>query len=416
MAAPFLSQHQQASDSYPSAENGRRGREPLHNAHTLRMPEAFAGRMARSKSLQRPASGGTREGGTINNAPATGKVVSPSPDKRGDATALRTIDGNSPPRSAGGSNGSKPRSRSASPSSPRSRPVQALSNRRKGQQRGRLGAVKLAASPPSRNHVEPRGRLSCSPTPVSNSGKKNGNAKAVVSPGDSLVPPLPPGPSVQGRMHSRRQSMSASPPRRRLLADAIAKVLPFGGSGTPLRAWAEGACEPTGNPGKDLDVTPSRRRGGAVVEGSRVDLRELDRAKGGGGKPRAYRCQDGSVIVLGRSRMLSVRPDGIGGADAGAVAETTKTTASEVGGSEAAGRPRDGVVTWVMGYGELESCCINVSAGKNSERSVGDVVVEITSRYAYFPPPNGRKRCSYDIYAKPAEISSGLFASCLETL
>lgn len=322
LAAPFLPQ--QNLDALSSRENAIRGQDLLDNALAFRMPGAFAGRPRNSTT--RPMTAGD-DVGPVGRGRA-GK------DNGG---ALRAINGNSPPRE----------------SSPSTTHARGLSSKRgRGAQRGRLGAVKLAVTPPGK---EERRRVSCSPSP--SSGGRNEAA------GDSYSSQQP------GRLgRSRRVSWSSSPPRRGL-ASAFASVLPFGaisdnGTSPPRRG---GNRESTGGEWWPSATTPGAHR--AIVEGSRIDLRKLDRARGGG-LPRAYRCRDGSVVVLGERRMVSARPSN-------ATADFVVAPADGVAG---AGEAHGGVVTWVLGYGELESCSINVSAGKESERSVGDVVVEITTR------------------------------------
>ncbi|CAM9497960.1 unnamed protein product, partial [Ectocarpus sp. 12 AP-2014] len=145
-----------------------------------------------------------------------------------------------------------------------------------------------------------------------------------------------------------------------------------------------------------------------VTEGSRIDLRGLDRAKGGN-NPRAYRCKDGSIVVLGRERMLSVLPEGSSGAESG--------SGVDGGNGGGGGAGSSGLVTWVLRYTELESCSINVSAGKESEHAVGDVVVEVTTRRTE-ASATGSKAASTSTTNKPGRRSFCLTnpSDCLELL
>lgn len=339
MAAPFFPQ----PPAVPTMENAQRGHAQLDNALAFRMPGSFIGR-PRNPPHATLAAGGA--GGT----PDVGNG------------ALRSINGNSPPQRAGGSSSlSKPGSAGVVGAlASNSRDANATN---RGRPAHRLGAVKLPESPPEKEEQR-RQFASCSP---SSPGGRDG--RNVAAGGESF----PRSPGVL-----RRVSLTLSPPRRALasaLANA-ANVLPFAAtSAVNGKVERKQRCRRESLVGKSsqgvaaaavattagAEQAPRR----AVVEGSRIDLRGLDRAKGGN-RPRAYRCRDGSVVVLGRERMLSVRPDVLPGAAEPAVAVD--------------GQARVGVVTWVLKYGELESCCINVSAGKESERSVGDVVVEITTR------------------------------------
>lgn len=123
-----------------------------------------------------------------------------------------------------------------------------------------------------------------------------------------------------------------------------------------------------------VDVAPRDRRplpppsAGATV-GSVLDLDDFEQGDGTR-SPRTYCCRDGSLVVLGTETIVSARPD------------TAEPSAPGLGGRQggAARTPGRAVVSWALSYEELESCCVNVSAGKGGERSVGDVVVEITSR------------------------------------
>lgn len=364
MAAPFLAPN--PHHIQPSRENTRRGHDLLDNALAFRMPGAFAGRPRRSSPPRR------RPGDTDNGAAGNGD----GNGRGGGGGALRTIDGNSPPRSI-------------SPSSPSSRGRGRASGGggsggnkrgRAAQRGGRLGAVKLEVTPPKESRSGCDSGLNGSDLPPSIIAVEPSAAAAVAVRRACSVTPSPPASPQQegsagcgvGSGFLRRMSLSASPPPRRGLAGAFARVLPFDGGGggaggtggedrdqcSPCRAVAnprQAAAVAAGPAG----TTAPRRRSAAVTEGSRIDLRGLDRAKGGN-QPRAYRCRDSSVVVLGRERMLSVLPDD---------RDSTSGTSSSCG-----------VVTWVLRYTELESCCINVSAGKELERSVGDVVVEVTTR------------------------------------
>lgn len=323
MAAPFLSQPQQV---ITSRENTRRGHELLDNALAFRMPGAFPGRS--HDSCPTAAADDVSSGGT----------------GAGDG-ALRAINGNSPP----------PPPRVHPPAAGSS----GASTSKRGRAVGRLGAVKLALTPPRGGERQPR-PSSTSPPPTRERG-----GSCIES---CASPP-------EGAAMSRRVSVSSSPARRRGLAGAFASVLPFGGGGGDgggdgrSDSQVERPPSPCGTP----LATPHR----AVVEGSYIDLRKLDRAKGRN-QPRAYRCRDGSFVVLGSERMLSVRP-GEKEAARGAGAPPAPGSGAAAAAA-AAGQARGGIVTWVLRYGELDSCCINVSAAKESERSVGDVVVEVVSR------------------------------------
>ena len=337
MAAPFLSPNPQHIQ--PSRENTKRGHELLDNALSFRMPGAFAGRPRHGSNEDAAHDGG---GG-------------------GGKGALQVIDGNSPPRST-----------PASP--PRGRGRRATGAKRgRGAQRGRLGAVKLEVTPPkSRSDCDGGGG-------GGDGGLPSSGGRGMSQPPSPAAPPSPQGRGAGGcggGNFLRRMSSSMSPPRRGL-AGAFARVLPFGAGdkecgASPCRAIANpnpapvaaGTAAAGAGAGAGAVGTAPRRRGG-VTEGSRIDLRGLDRAKGGN-QPRAYHCKDRSVVVLGRERMLSVLPDDGGG-----------------GGGGGDGGGGSGVVTWVLRYTELESCCINVSAGKESECSVGDVIVEVTTRWGF---------------------------------
>ncbi|CAM9346088.1 unnamed protein product, partial [Choristocarpus tenellus] len=114
------------------------------------------------------------------------------------------------------------------------------------------------------------------------------------------------------------------------------------------------------------------RRGDArymVGEGSRINLNQLDRSNKTSG-PQHYRCKDGGVVILGKQRMVRVWPDQ--NSPDGSI-----TPSSEP--EERRGR-RYGTVTWEMHFGEVESCCVSVSAGEESKCQVGDVLVEVISR------------------------------------
>lgn len=334
MAAPFWSQQHPAIVS--SRENTKRGQDLLDNALAFRMPGAFVGR-PRSSPLcpagGAPAAAAVATGGEVEAA-AGGEAEAES----SNGGALRAISTNSPPRT------NSPLSRSG------------VSKRGRGAQRGRLGAVKLAATPPRDEEQRQQRLLSRSSSPTRGGRGRDPDPAAEGSPSPPAAPR-----GAGGIL--RRMSFSASPPRRGLVK-ALARVLPFGGGGGggSRRETAGGEPSPCATP----TATESRAAAGVaprrmIVEGSRIDLRNLDRAKGGG-KPRAYSCRDGSVVVIGRERMLSVLPD-------------ERATASGDGGGGGGG-----VVTWVLRYRAMESCCINVSAAKESERSVGDVVVEVTTR------------------------------------
>lgn len=356
MAAPFLSPD--PNHIQPSRENTRRGHELLDNALSFRMPGAFAGRPRFGDNGNAAHNGGAGVG--------AGKG------------ALQAIDGNSPPRSTPAS---PPRGRGRSAAG-------AGAKRGRGARRGRLGAVKLEITPPkSRSDYDSGGDGSLPSSSAATSGGR-GRSQAP----SPATPPSPHGEEAGcggdsgGGNFLRRMSSSMSPPRRGL-AGAFARVLPFGAAekehgASPRRAVANPNPPPVAAAAAaaaGAAATAPRRRGG-VTEGSRIDLRGLDRAKGGN-QPRAYHCKDRSVVVLGRERMLSVLPDngdsGLGDSGLGGG-----------GGGGAGGGAGSGVVTWVLRYTELESCCINVSAGKESECSVGDVIVEVTTRCERVGPPS----------------------------
>lgn len=346
MAAPFLTQN--PHHIQPSRENTRRGHDLLDNALAFRMPGSFA---------DRPRPGDTDSGGPAGNGGDIGR--------RGGGKALRAIDGNSPPRSL-------------SPSSPphrRGRGGSGGGNKRgRAAQRGRLGAVKLEVTPP-KGKSGCDGDLELAPSTIAveePTGAEAGPRARSVSPSPDASPQGVAAASCNvGNGFIRRMSLSTSPPRRGL-AGAFAKVFPFGGGASDTGGTGAGGidqrspCSAVANPRQAAAVsgagpagTAPRQRSAVVTEGSRIDLRGLERARGGN-QPRAYRCRDSSVVVLGRERMLSVLPDDKDGSSSGSSSS--------------------GVVTWVLRYTELESCCINVSAGKDLERSVGDVVVEVTTR------------------------------------
>ena len=60
--------------------------------------------------------------------------------------------------------------------------------------------------------------------------------------------------------------------------------------------------------------------------------------------------------------------------------ESVRTDGAEVTVAAVAEPECSGTVNWTLEYGELESCCLKVSAGEESDRSVVDVVVEVTAR------------------------------------
>lgn len=349
MAAPFLPTN--PPHIQPSRENTKRGQELLDNALAFRMPGAFGS--------ARP-----RQPGVADDRVGAGN---------GGGGALRTIDGNSPPRSTPPSSPSRGRSsRAAVAGGGGDARAAGVRKRGRGAQRGRLGAVKLEATPP-KDGGSGSSRSGCElPSAVVET------AAVTTAPLRSCSPPASPsqGCGVGGGL-LRRLSLSKSPPRRTLY---FKNVLPFGGGGGGGETGSTHRCRAVAKPAAAAGVGGERAGTGAgprrppavVTEGSRIDLRGLDRAKGGN-NPRAYRCKDGSIVVLGRERMLSVLPYGSSGAESG----------SGVSGGGDGGAGSSGVVTWVLRYTELESCSINVSAGKESEHAVGDVVVEVTTRRVF---------------------------------
>ncbi|CAM9424601.1 unnamed protein product [Ectocarpus sp. 4 AP-2014] len=353
MAAPFLPTN--PPPIQPSRENTRRGHELLDNALAFRMPGAFGS--------ARP-----RQPGVADDRVGAGN---------GGGGALRTIDGNSPPRSTPPSSPSRGRSsRAAVAGGGGDARAAGVRKRGRGAQRGRLGAVKLDATPPT-NSGSGSSRSGCEfPSAAVEP------AAATTAPLRSSSPPASPSQEcgVGGRL-LRRLSLSKSPPRRGL---SFKSVLPFGGGGGGEMGSSTHRCRAVAKPAAAAGVGGERagtgagpRRPAAVVtKGSRIDLRGLDRAKGGN-NPRAYRCKDGSIVVLGRERMLSVLPDGSSGAESGS---DGGGGGGGDGGGGGGGAGSSGLVTWVLRYTELESCSINVSAGKESEHAVGDVVVEVTTR------------------------------------
>ncbi|CBN80077.1 Formin-like 3 [Ectocarpus siliculosus] len=392
MAAPFLPTN--PPHIQPSRENTRRGHELLDNALAFRMPGAFGS--------ARP-----RQPGVADDRVGAGN---------GGGGALRTIDGNSPPRSTPPSSPSRGRSsRAAVAGGGGGGDARAAGVRKRGRgaQRGRLGAVKLDATPPKDG---------------GSGGSRSGCElpSAAVEPAAATTAPLrscsPSASPLQecgmGGGLLRRLSLSKSPPRRGL---SFKNVLPFGGGGGGGGGGGETGssthrCRAVAKPAAAAGVGGERagtgaapRRPAAVVtEGSRIDLRGLDRAKGGN-NPRAYRCKDGSIVVLGRERMLSVLPDGSSsGAESG--------SGIDGGNGGGGGAGSSGLVTWVLRYTELESCSINVSAGKESEHAVGDVVVEVTTRPKTEASGTGSKAASTT--NKPGRRSFCLTnpSDCLELL
>lgn len=350
IAAPFLSPN--PHHIQPSRENTKRGHDLLDNALAFRMPGSFAGRPRPSSPPGRQRhSGDTDSGGSVGKGGGIGQ-------------ALRAIDGNSPPRSISPSSPARRRGRGGSGGG---------NKRGRAAQRGRLGAVKLEATPPKSKSGCDSGRdlppsMIALEEPVARVAGPSADSVSLSSHA-SLQEGAEAPPCVVGSGFIRRMSLSTSPPRRGL-AGAFARVFPFGGGagdprveekdqGLPCRAVVhprQVAAEAAAVAAEGPAGTAPRRRSAAVTEGSRIDLRGLERARGGN-QPRAFRCRDSSVVVLGRERMLSVLPDDKDGSSSSS-----------------------GVVTWVLRYTELESCCINVSAGKDVESSVGDVVVEVTTR------------------------------------
>lgn len=354
LAAPFLQQQ-----PIISRESNQRGQVQLDDAIAFRMPVSLRERARASPFAP--------VGAAASNVPGGEDVK--------DVGALRSIYGNSPPRRS-----TSPGSRSLS----RSRG--AVMNK-DGNGWQKLGAVKLALTPPELNRQGSRRRASCSPR-----SRRAGDTSF-----RECSPTARPRGDAGGHI-SRRLSISTSPCRNNgrvsgiisaVIGDRdesngvrsrshIAHLL-----NSPRRTAASDApdtSERASAAGGDLGCTLSRIRRESnspcrpVVEGSRLDLRALDSVKTGkADRPKAYECTDGSFVILGRERMVSVRPE------EGYVGEIGWDGGT---GGRARYARNSGVVTWVVRYGEVESCCVNVSAGKGAQRYVGDVVVEVTTRCA----------------------------------
>ncbi|CAN0082150.1 unnamed protein product, partial [Discosporangium mesarthrocarpum] len=141
-----------------------------------------------------------------------------------------------------------------------------------------------------------------------------------------------------------------------------------------------------------------------VGEGSRIDLRQLERSTGASG-PQIFQCRGGEVVILGKQRMLCVRPE------VAAAGPGVAPTALEQGprGKRGEGKWREegrfGMVTWEVKFPLVESFCVNVSSGAGPDQQVGDVLVDITAR----PLPRSVKPAKYTFcLANPSD--------CLELL
>lgn len=311
MAAPLWPQLPDAAPP-PSRENIKRAHDLLDDALAFRMPNAF---MGRPRNPPRPPDPPC--------PPPPPLVDVAEGDKAKRDGALRALNDNPLAR--------------ADLSSSHSR----NNKRRKRAKPAKLGAVKLAMSPPQSKE---RDSSSC------RSPSSGGRNETVSFCSRSSSQKMEVRPKKEAALPT---SPSTVPRQGEVLVTAPASALSFdeekgttrtetsevGGEGTP-RGRLEPAC---------VDGLGKRDDG----EG----LQDYEQ------EPRAYRCWDGSLIVLEEKRLISVRPEG--------------TMAAEV---ETFEQGRGGEVTWELGYGELESCCINVSAGKDSKRSVGDVVVEVITR------------------------------------
>lgn len=308
----------------------------------------------------------------------------------GDLDSLRSIDGKSPSRKS-----------SAISSTGRSCGGAVMNKSGNGYQR--LGAVKLEMTPPGGDQVHNRRQLSCSPQRTRGGDTSDKDCS----------PSSPVGGGRRGRSGShggrdRRISLSRSPcrnsknyrgavnsrgdspcrPQRQSLSPLkIADVAAASTDAALATAMTDiRSVQVDGGGGRSRKESSSARQ--AVVKGSRIDLRALDRSKGKpGDKPRGYHCADGSIVVLGRERMLRVQPEAVfssedhvsgGSGDGGKDSESGERR--ERAAQQIFSPGRWGIVTWVLRFEQVESCCVNVSAA-NGERAVGAVVVEVTARY-----------------------------------
>lgn len=351
LAAPYLPQSS-------NRENTNRAQEQLQNALRFRLPSSF-GKPSRefiNAGESIPISNVVLSSATAGNSPSGGKS---SVLNVAEPEALRSINDNSPTYS--------------SPLVGRSSPS-GVTSKRRGRGGKTLGAVKLELSPPEAQ--ERRRRVSCSPLP--GRAESASDASAVTSP-----------------YERRRASVSVSPPRR-LSSDTREK---FKANGAASSSKNEGSvnctdrneCKdktgvsekvntPRGSSAKPTSALPKNRGCSScsparptVAVGSTINLRGLERSRGAD-LPRIYHCKDASIVVLGTQRIVGIRPT--------SSATTAERNLWDAGDSsmESFGGERKGVVTWVLWYKDLESCCVNVSAKKELNRSVGDVVVEITTR------------------------------------
>lgn len=311
MAAPLWPQLPDAAPT-PSRENIKRAHDLLDDALAFRMPNAFTGR---PRNPPRPSDP------PCLHPPPLVEVTEGDKAKR-DGT-LRALNDHPPARA------------DLSSSHPRN------NKRGKRAKPAKLGAVKLAMSPPQSRE----GASSSCGSPSSEGrietisfGSRSSSQKMEVRPPKEAG--LPTSPSTVSR---QGEVLVASPTsalsfgeERGVTPTDVSKV---GGKGIPQERL-ESACV------DGLGI----HDGGKGLE---------DHEQG----PRAYRCSDGSLIVLEEKRVVSVRPEE-------PLAAAVETFYQGHGGE----------VTWVLQYGELESCCINVLAGKDSKHSVGDVVVEVMTR------------------------------------
>lgn len=360
MAAPFLSQ------PIASRDNVQRGQVQLDDALAFRMPGSLLGGRPRGAGDSVP--GGGNRGGVAADPGAFQFINSASPTPISSATASRS-------HVRGG----------------------AVMNKN-GNGWQKLGAVKLASTPPGSRQERCR-RISCSPRRT-----RGGDSSSRDCSPSSLSPLSGAGGSRRGRRGQRgsihvspcrykkgdsnddgdratTSAVSTSPKRQSMSALKILE-----GAATTVVAAAPANGDGVGR-SSNTNTSTSRNREESistcpkvVVEGSRIDLRALDRAKvGTSDRPRAYQCADGSIVVLGRERMLSVQPEAGESPGAGKGWGSAEWKWGGLAGEQSPPGRSSGVVTWVLRYAQLESCCVNVSAG-HMERSVGDVVVEVTAR------------------------------------
>lgn len=306
MAAPLWPQLPDVAPT-PSRENIKRAHDLLDDALAFRMPNAFMGRSRNPPLPPDPP---------CLHLPPLVEAVEGDKAKRDGARRALNVD--------------PPARTDLSLSHPRN------NKRGKRLKPAKLGAVKLAMSPPQSRE---RASSSCG------SPSSDGCIETVSIFSRSTSQKMEVRPQKEAGLPT---SLSIVPRQGEVLAAAPASALSFGEEIKVSKVGEEG--------------TPRERLESACVD----DLGTRDEGKGlqdHEQEPRAYRCLDGTLIVLEEKRVVSVRPEG--------------SLAAAVGTFE---QGHGGEATWELEYGELESCCINVSVGRDSKHSVGDVVVEVITR------------------------------------